>query len=115
MRDILDHYLGGLILVAAGLGVIAFGAWERIPGDTRSNIMVAGISILTVGAGVFNVERKSARVERKVDKALTSQARVEQKVDANTTITTEAADAAKVAARKADVAADAAATARERS
>lgn len=115
MREFLDHYLGGLILVLAGIGVMAFGVWDKFPGEARSIMITTGIAILTVGAGVFNVERKQRRVEAKMDEALTTQASIEQKVEANTQITTEAADAAKVAAVKADVAADAAAAARRTS
>jgi hypothetical protein len=114
MREFLDHYLGGLILVLSGIGIMAFGVWDKIPGSARDMVVTTGIAIMMVGAGVFNVERKSARVESKVDAALTSQVAIANQVAENTVITAEAADAAKAAAEVAVVAAAENVAARER-
>jgi hypothetical protein len=84
VKSWIDHYFGGLMTILVGIGLTAFGVWERLPGEARSAFVMGGISVVGVGVGVFNVERK--------------QRRMESKIDSNTVITANAADAAAVAA-----------------
>jgi hypothetical protein len=90
VREFLDHYAGGILTILLGIGLTAFGVWERLPGEARSAFVMSGISLVGIGAGVFNVERK--------------QRRMETKIDTNTQMTAAAADAATVAVAKAETA-----------
>jgi TctA family transporter len=109
LKSWIDHYFGGLMTILVGIGLTAFGVWERLPGEARSAFVMGGISVVAVGVGVFNVERK--------------QRRMESKIDSNTQITANAAAVAAVhaeqavvhaedAAQKAEVAASEAAQSR---
>jgi hypothetical protein len=97
----------GVILILLGM-LVAAGV--LIPGFSMDFKLVCGttaVALLSAGGTKLGI----IGTQKKLDASLGNQERMERKIDQNTSITAEAADAAKVAVVHAETAAENAATA----
>lgn len=99
MKAFLDNYGGGFLIILMGMGLAAFGGWDLLPKPVRDAAVMGGVTLLPIGVGFFQVERKL------------KQNRAELRE--NTVVTVQAADAASAAAVKAEDAVAAATSAAE--